>query len=223
MLLLSRNRIALAPDPEGPWQEVLDHGIDFAVERINDGAVDGAGRFWFGTFSPKLEPRAGSLYCLDASLQVRRLAGDITLANGIAWSADGRTMYYVDSRPGLVYRSDFDLDNGCLGPRSVFVDYRDRPGGPDGCTVDAEGFLWVAEPRAARVSRYRPDGSLDRHIDLPVEMPTSVAFGGPDLRTLYITSMQPRAPDIGVNNPLAGAVFAARPGVQGRADPFFAG
>lgn len=223
MLLLSRNGIAVGPGGAGPWKDIVGHGIDFAAERINDASVDGAGRFWFGTFSPKLEPRAGSLYCIDANLQVRRHAEDITLANGIAWSPDGRTMYYVDSRPGVVYQSDFELVEGRLGPRRVFLDYRDRPGGPDGCTVDADGCLWVAEPRIGRVSRYRPDGRLDRHIDVPVEMPTSVAFGGSDLRTLFVTSMQPRPPDIGVNNPLAGAIFAARPGVQGLPEPQFAG
>ncbi|HEX2134490.1 MAG TPA: SMP-30/gluconolactonase/LRE family protein [Microvirga sp.] len=224
LVLASRNSIGLSDDPAGPFRAIENHSIDFAVERINDGAADRQGRFWFGTFSPTMSPGGGALYRLDPDLSVRRMDSGLTMSNGIAWSPDDTTMYFADSSPGRIYRYAFAADTGEIGPREVFLDYEGRSGRPDGCTVDSEGFLWVAEVEGGRVARYDPSARLDRVIELPVSRPTSVAFVGPDLRTLFITSMR-----VGLSEEersreaLAGAVFVTRPGVAGLPEPRFLG
>jgi L-arabinonolactonase len=132
----------------------------------------------------------GALYRVDPDLGVHRMDVGITLSNGIAWSPDDRTMYYCDSRPGRIYAYDYDLATGTIGNRRLFVDFKGRKGRPDGCTVDAEGGLWVAEISASQVVRFDPSGKEEFALRLPVSRPTSVMFGGSDLRTLFITSMK---------------------------------
>ena len=222
LLLLSRNSLALGPGPGGPWQDIPDHGIDFSVLRINDGAVDRLGRFWFGTFSPKQEASDGWLCRLDTDLSVHRVAGGINMANGIAWSPDDRFLYFSDTRPGRIYRYRFSIADGTISDRTVFIDYQNRSGRPDGCTVDSEGYLWVAEVGGGRVSRYHPDATLDRVIELPVPRPTSVTFGGADLRTLFVTSMYLRvSAEDRLRWPLSGSVFYVDAGVAGVPETLF--
>lgn len=225
MIFAFRNGLALAGDTGAVEREIDCSGaLDFATQRFNDGAVDRRGRFWVGGFHPKVEDGGGGLFRVDADLSIRRMDSGVTMSNGIAWSPDDRTMYFADSRPGCVWRYDFDVDAGEIGPRGVFLDYADRPGRPDGLTVDAEGFVWIAEVTAGRVARYAPDGRLDRVVEVPVSKPTSVIFGGPDFRTLFITTMRLGLSDEErVAEPLAGALFACEPGVAGLPEPTFAG
>ncbi len=225
MLLLSRNEMALAPSMDGPWQVFQpDGGPDFARERINDGAADRKGRFWFGTFAPKMEHGAGGLWRLDPDLSVHRMDTGITLANGIAWSPDDRFLYFADTLPGCIWRYDFSLGEGTVKNRTPFVTYQDRQGHPDGMTVDSACGLWVAEVMAGRVARYRPDATLDRVIALPVPRPTSVMFGGADLRTVFVTSMRTgMSADALAAFPLSGAVLALEAGVAGLPEAQFAG
>lgn len=225
MIMAFRNGLALT-DRRGAVEREIDcsGALDFATQRFNDGAVDRRGRFWVGGFHPKVEDGGGGLFRVDPDLSIRRMDSGVTMSNGIAWSPDDRTMYFADSRPGCVWRYDFDVESGAIGPRGVFLDYADRPGRPDGLTVDAEGFVWIAEVTAGRVARYAPDGRLDRVVALPVSKPTSVIFGGPGFRTLFITTMR-----LGLSaeelaaEPLAGALFACDPGVAGLPEPAFAG
>ena len=148
----------------------------------------------------------------------------ITLSNGIAWSPDDRTLYHCESRPGLVYAYDYDADTGQPSNRRVLIDFTGKGYHSDGCTVDSEGFLWVAEVGGGKVGRYAPDGRRVGEVVLPISRVSSVMFGGPDLRTLFITTMRYRlTPEELAVQPLAGQVFSVDPGVQGIAEVEFAG
>lgn len=207
-------------DPATGAQTKLDcSGIDFARERLNDGKCDPEGRFWVGTMDRELRRPVAAVYRLQPGLHGDGLALErsaiqgLTLSNGLAWSPDGSSMYVCDSRPGAVLRYDYDLHTGRPEGRQLLVDYAGGHARPDGCAMDAEGGLWVAEFGAGRVSRYDARGRLDARVELPVSRPTSVTFGGDSMQTLFITSM--REGTDALREPLAGCVFAARPGVRG--------
>jgi L-arabinonolactonase len=220
LLLASRTGIGMFDLATGQESNIAAGQFDASKERFNDGKCDARGRFWTGTMDRALSRPVGSLYCVGGDLRVSRVDAEfLTLSNGIAWSPDSSTMYLCDSRPGAVLRYDFDLESGTLRGRRVFIDFAGQTGRPDGCTVDAEGGLWVAEIGAGRVARYDPSGRLERIVTLPVSRPTSVAFGGARLDTLYITSMvhEPTREQ----EPLAGALFAADAGVSGLASAQF--
>ncbi|MBO1075410.1 SMP-30/gluconolactonase/LRE family protein [Roseomonas marmotae] len=159
-----------------------------AGQRLNDGRCDPAGRFWCGAMREEGEEA-------DADLHVLRADGGITLwqrglriANGLNWSPDGQRFYVSDTPEGIIYVHDFDRESGRLGEARIFHDGADVPGSPDGAAVDAEGFLWSARYGGGGLARFRPDGELDRFLPLPVRDITCCAFGGPDLRSLYVTS-----------------------------------
>ena len=140
-----------------------------------------------GTLDRALHNPVGHLYRLqDASLC--SVAGGATLANGIGWSPDNRTMYFTDTHTGRIDAFDFDIESGAVRMRWPFVQVEKGVGGPDGLTVDAEGGVWSAQFGRGVIHRYLPDGRLHRVIELPVTQPTSCMFGGSDLRTLYITT-----------------------------------
>ncbi|MEP7205663.1 MAG: SMP-30/gluconolactonase/LRE family protein [Casimicrobiaceae bacterium] len=202
----------------------IPSSIDFGIERFNDGKCDRRGRFFAGTMDKTMVAPVGALYRVDPDRSVTRLAEGIRLSNGIAWSPDDRTMYHCDSRPGVVYAYDYDIATGTPSNRRVHIDFTDRGYHCDGCTVDAEGFLWIAEVGGWHVGRYAPDGRRVSGIELPAKRVSSVMFGGPDLDTLFITTMYYNLkPDEVAAQPLAGRLFAARPGVRGLPEPYFAG
>ena len=195
---------------------------DFGAALFNDGKVDRAGRLWIGTLDKVPDAARGALYCIDPALRVTRAVAGVKVSNGLAWSPDGRTLYHVDTRPGCIYAMDFDAASATVSNRRPLITYDGGHGRPDGCTVDAEGYLWVAEIEASRVSRYAPDGRKDREILLPITKPTSVMFGGPDLATLFITSMTFRLDAAELERqPWAGTLLALEPGVRGIAEPVF--
>jgi sugar lactone lactonase YvrE len=194
-------------------------GLELGEERFNDGKVDRAGRFWAGTLDRKLGAAIGKLYRVAPDFQVATMDRGFTISNGIGWSPDDRTLYFTDTPSRRIYRYDFDLATGQISNRRVFVEVDPGPGGPDGMTVDAEGFVWSAQFDRWCVNRYAPDGTLDRSIGLPVQRPTSCTFGGAELGTLYVTSASMGlAPQ-----PHAGGLFALEPGVRGLPEPRFAG
>ena len=159
-----------------------------ADNRLNDGRCDSRGRFWVGTMDNQLHRGNGSVYRVDPDGSVHRQFGDVIVANTIALSPGEDTLYFSDTRRYTTWRFGLDPVSGTLGQREVFVDHtavRDRP---DGACVDSEGYVWNAIFAGKRVVRYAPDGRIDRVIRLPVSNPTCVCFGGPDLRTLYITT-----------------------------------
>ena len=169
-------------------------GLSVAVEddlpstRMNDGKCDPAGRFWAGTMSVAEEPGAGTLYRLDADHRLHTMISAVSISNGLAWSPDGLTMYYIDSPTQCVVSFDFDLATGSLGASRPVVSIPSGEGTPDGMTIDAEGYLWVALWDGGAVRRYAPDGTLDRVVSLPVPRVTSCVFAGDQLRDLYITT-----------------------------------
>ncbi len=189
--------------------------------RTNDGKIDGAGRFWWSTMDDDGGKRPGKLYRYDPDGRCDVHADAISIANTVSSSPDGRTFYLADSAEQTIYAYDLDTD-GALSNRRVFA--HTEEGSPDGSAVDAEGYLWNAQWGAWRVVRYAPDGRIDRIVPMPVEQPSSCAFGGPDLSILYITSARDGLPDeVLARQPLAGSLFAFEPGVKGLALPAFAG
>ena len=186
---------------------------DNAITRMNDGAVDSAGRFWAGTMGLKEEFGAGTVYRLEADGRVSKMIESVTISNGIGWSPDDRLMYYIDSPTLRVDVFDYDRQSGAISNRRSLATI-DVPGAvPDGLTVDAEGFIWVALWGGWAVHRFSPDGQLDRVIRLPVSQVSACAFGGQNLDELYITSAARGVST--ATEPHAGGLFRCRPGVKG--------
>jgi sugar lactone lactonase YvrE len=164
----------------------------------------------------------GSLYRFDAGFECTKLRNAIIIPNSLAFSPDGRTMYFADTNRNTIWAYDYDPASGAATRERVFVDA--GKGRPDGSCVDADGCLWNADYGAARVVRYTPAGKVDRTFELPVTNVTCCCFGGKDLDTLYITTATQRlSPEELARQPLAGSLFALRPGVRGLAESRFAG
>jgi sugar lactone lactonase YvrE len=212
-------------DPRtGRLDLVADLQDDGRTLRMNDGKVDPGGRFWAGMMAQDHRPGAGTLYRLDPDLTVTPMVERTSISNGLDWSPDGTTMYYIDSTPRRVDRFDYDAATGTIANRTTLIPIRDGAGFPDGMTVDAEGYLWVAMWEGWGVERYSPDGQLDRRVEVPAEQASSCAFGGPELDLLFITTAQEGFPRGGKpDQPHAGGVFVCRPGVRGRPAVRFGG
>ncbi len=193
--------------------------------RLNDGKVDRRGRFLAGSMDITEQTAAGILYRVDPDLSIHRLDRGIVVSNGPCWSPDSRTFYFADSRSRAIWAYDYDLETGSVANKRAFARFGEEDGLPDGATVDAEGYVWSAGVYKGKLLRFAPDGSLDRRIDFPVMCVTSVMFGGPDLDTLYVTSMaRPPVPDGPQDGPLGGSLFAIRGlGVKGLPETRFAG
>jgi sugar lactone lactonase YvrE len=195
--------------------------------RFNDGKTDRFGRFWSGTTFevPGRKPeRIGGLYRLDADLSAHRMVEGVGSSNGLAWSPDGRTMYYADSYGGAVWAFDVDTATGDVENRRVFIDTTTTGSFADGATVDAEGCYWVTIPMVSKLSRYDPDGKLMQTIIMPVDAPTCCEFGGPNLDILYVTSgtLNRSAAEL-AGQTMPGGLFAVYTGVKGLELPPFAG
>jgi L-arabinonolactonase len=183
--------------------------------RMNDGKVDRAGRFWFGTMHDDAADASGHVYRLDPNGTLATIDSGYTIPNGFAWSPDERTLYLADSQLRTIYAYDFDAPSGEARNRRAFAQTAEGTM-PDGATIDAEGYLWSANVGGWSISRFASDGSLDRRLELPVQRPTSVIFGGDDLRTLFITTASRRlTPEELTAQPLAGAILAVRLDVPG--------
>lgn len=192
--------------------------------RLNDGKCDRQGRFWVGAMDESQTKGSAGLYRYDPDGQCHQMETGIGVSNSLAWSPDDKTFYFADSMRKLIYAYDFDAPTGAISHRRVFSDWSARKGTPDGSTIDAEGFLWNAVWDGWCLVRYAPDGRIDRVVELPVQKPTSCAFGGPDLTTLYVTSaIFDASPDELARQPQAGGVFALDVGVRGLPEPRFAG
>ena len=192
--------------------------------RFNDGKTDRQGRFWAGSMhDPETRP-TGGLYRLDADLSCRRLIDGIVVSNALCWSPEGRTMYHTDTPTRIVSAWDFDPASGDIANRRAFVRVPDSEGYPDGATVDADGFVWIAHWDGWRVTRYDPAGRVARIVNLPVQRPTCPAFGGANLDVLYVTSASINlSAEERARQPWAGGVLALDPGVRGIAERRFGG
>ncbi|CAN5116091.1 SMP-30/gluconolactonase/LRE family protein [soil metagenome] len=185
-----------------------------AETRMNDGKVDPSGRFWAGTMALDSSPGAGSLYRLAASGRAERVLTRLTISNGMDWSADRRLMYFIDSVRRTVDVFDYDDPSGAISGRRPLCEVTE--GLPDGMTLDAEGQLWVAVWGGGCVLRYSAAGALTGRMTIPVSQVTSCAFGGTDLRDLYVTTAsRGLTPDQRAREPHAGALFVCRPGPSG--------
>lgn len=184
----------------------VEAGLD---NRLNDGRVDGRGRLWVGTMDNQLHRPNGGLYRIDPDGTVTKFASDVIVSNGIAFSPEGSTLYFTDTRRYTTWAFDLDLDDGIITNRRLLADYSASGDRPDGACIDVDGCLWTAFFAGGRIVRYRPDGLVDRTIRLPVTNPTCLCFGGSDLRTLYVTSATKfLSPQALANEPLAGSLFA---------------
>lgn len=192
-------------------------GLDHPMLRLNDGKADPYGRFIAGTMHggrAEHEPPLGGLYRLDASGSLELLETNLAVSNGPCFSPDGRTFYMGDSARRMIWAYDYGRD-GPLANKRVFVDTDALNSGPDGATVDAEGYLWSVLVRVGAIARFAPDGRMVRSIEMPVGHPTSVCFGGPDLDILFVTSIS-RSTNLSDAHPDAGGLFAIEGlGVEG--------
>jgi sugar lactone lactonase YvrE/DNA-binding IclR family transcriptional regulator len=191
--------------------------------RYNDAKCDPRGRLIVGTLDPAGRPNRGSLWRVDPDGTSTKLDSGFTVANGLAFAPDGRTLYFADSAHRTVYAYDYDVSRGTVGARRRFVTLPDDVK-PDGLAVDADGGVWIAAWDGWRVERRAPDGTLAKTIRLPVPRPTSLAFGGRNLATLYVTSARARLDaDSLAQAPLSGSLFAVDAGVRGAPVSAFAG
>jgi len=204
---------------------VADHAILKTNAPFNDGAVDRQGRFWAGTWGggEHSEPN-NKLYRLDTDGLIHIMEKGITISNGIGWSPDSKTMYYTDSPPHVIYAYDFDPITGNIENRRIFVTTPENEGEPDGLAIDSEGFVWSARWDGWKISRFDPNGKLEREIQLPVQRPTSCAFGGRELDELYITSaLLGLSENQKKTQPYAGNLLRIRTNVKGLVEPKFLG
>jgi L-arabinonolactonase len=165
------------------WEQEHD-----PLVRMNDGKMDRYGRYLCGSMGVKADP-LGRLYRLEGNGQVEVLKTGIRIYNATCFSPDGGTLYCADSLSHRIVKHSY-AEDGTLGPEQLFCDTNDLGSGPDGATVDAEGYLWVALIKIAKLGRFAPDGTLHRLVDTPLDLPSCPAFGGPDLSTLYVTSIK---------------------------------
>ena len=184
--------------------------------RLNDGRCDASGRFWVGTMDNQLHRPNGAFYRVDPDGSVHRQFGDVIVSNTVAFSPAGDTLYFSDTRRFTTWKFALDLASGTLSNQQVFVDHTASQTRPDGACVDADGFVWNAIFNAGRVVRYSPAGLVDRVIELPVTNPTCVCLGGPELKTLYITTARKfLGRSVLRNEPLAGSVLSMEVDIPG--------
>lgn len=216
LLVALPDRIAMFEPATGKLDSVASPLARIADHRFNDGRCDRQGRFWVGTMHNITRAPEGVLYRLDRERgELVTVKSGICIPNSLAWSPDGRTMYFADSLKYAIFAYDFDPNSGQMSNERTFAETRE-PGFPDGSTVDADGYLWNAEFNSSRVVRYAPDGRVDRVIELPVERPTCCAFGGPDLDILFITTTSQRMTDSEMAaQPMAGALLAIDTNIRG--------
>ncbi len=192
--------------------------------RFNDGKCDRHGRFWAGTMDDGLKRHSGSLFRLDPDLLVHRMETGIGISNALCWSPGDDTFYFADTLDKTIYAYDYTAATGEVANKRVFANTSGDPGAPDGSTIDAEGYMWNAQWDGWRLTRYAPDGSVDRVVRLPVQKPTSCMFGGPDLGTLFVTSaIWDLKGEALAAQPMAGSLLALDVGVCGLPETRFGG
>jgi sugar lactone lactonase YvrE len=247
LVMALRPRVLRARQWRGPLQRIATLDYDPAYLRANDGKCDAVGRFWIGTLDETRVTRNAALYSLDCRAAhaplVERKTDHATLpattANGLAWSPDGRTLYWADTPRHLVHAWDFEIHSNTLTAHRTFVQFAPKPAGwqfnpagdgaayggrPDGAAVDVQGNYYVAMFEGQRVCKFAPDGTLLAEFATPVPCPTMPCFGGEDLQTLYLTSARHHRSATELEAfPRSGCVFSMRLDVPGLPVNFFAG
>lgn len=220
-MLLDTEDGSMAPIAPAPY--------DMEIARFNDGKVDAAGRFWVGTIYEPRDKPAAEMFCLERGQVRKAWSGGMTNSNGLAFSPDFRVMYHADTTAHRVSRYEFDVATGAVSGQQELkqfsTDKANNYGGrPDGAAVDSEGNYWCAMFEGGRVLKLDSvTGAILDEIALPLRCPTMVAFGGEDLRTLYITSAGKRSAEELAQLPLSGRVLSVRVDVAGRIEPAYVG
>jgi sugar lactone lactonase YvrE len=224
LIVAMRSGIAHFDTDTGALSQLVDAPYDTARLRFNDGRCDAAGRLWVGTLYEPRDRADAPLYRFAHGALVDS-GNRATVSNGVAFSTDNKTLYHSDTTAHRISAFDFDIATGRLSNGRVFQQFSmdkssDSYGGrPDGAAVDSENAYWCAMFEGGRILRYSAEGKLLREVRLPVRCPTMIAFGGPDLRTLYITTArQNRSADELIKYPLSGCVLSMRVDVAGRND-----
>jgi sugar lactone lactonase YvrE len=191
---------------------IADAESDIPGNRFNDGKCDPAGRFWAGTMSHTDEPEKGSLYVLDTDLTVTRKITDVSISNGMAWSLDEQTFYYIDTPTYTVVAYNYDKSTGDISNKRIVIVIPEEDGSPDGMTIDNQGKLWIAHWDGWQITRWNPHtGEKLFHFPMPVARVTSCAFGGDDLQDLYVTSASTGLTGEQLAaQPLAGSLFVIK-------------
>lgn len=207
------NGISFLDEVSGKVTAIADPESDIPHNRFNDGKCDPAGRFWAGTMhlGPKREP-TGSLYCMERDRSITKKFGPVTVSNGILWTRNSRTMFYIDSPRKNILAFDFSAAHGAISNERVALDTSPYAGVPDGMAIDTEDRLWVAFCHGSHVRCFETrTWKCEAEIPFPVREVTACAFGGADMQDLYVTTGVP-----GDNaEPLAGRLFVTRPGATG--------
>jgi sugar lactone lactonase YvrE len=219
-----RSGYALLDSFEAPLQRLPSPAWDPTKVRFNDGRCDPQGRFWAGTMFEPRTSAGGALYCLKPNYDFSMHGDPVTIANGIAVSPDQNWFYFADTPTNAVFRYPFDPVTGQLGSRSTFLSFTSAEGRPDGACVDSKGNYWIALFSGSCIRCYSQSGKLLEQIDLPTRNPTCLTFGGPNLRTLFITTARIKlSADELLAQPMAGAVLTIDVLHQGLEEPRFAG
>ena len=211
--------------PDGTLErKIADAPYDPAHHRFNDGRCDPQGRFWAGSMNEQRDADSAALVRVDRDHRVTLVLRDMMISNGLAWSPDGRTMYHTDTPTRTIHAYDFDAASGLPSHRRVLAHFAEATHRPDGGAVDSEGCYWTAFYGGGKVARLSPAGAVLAELPVPAQCPTMCAFGGPDLKTLYVTSArQFRSDEELARLPLSGGLFAMAVAVPGLPEPAFAG
>lgn len=219
LVIAGDNGFSFVDETSGKVKPITDPEATIETNRFNDGKCDPAGRFWAGTMH--LGPNrtaTGSLYVMHKDLRIEKKYGPVTVSNGLVWTKDARTMFYIDTPRKNVIAFDFDNSTGAISNERVAFVTSQYAGVPDGMAIDAEDRLWVAFCHGSALRCFDHSGRCEAEMTFPVREVTACAFGGPDLQDLYITTGIPGS-DV---EPLAGRLFVTRPGVKGVVSPAFA-
>jgi sugar lactone lactonase YvrE len=208
LILAQENLLTLFSFDSRKEEPILVLSEEPVGNRFNEGKCDAAGRFWVASMNIEESQSTGSLWSIGPDNLINRHLDGFIVGNGIGWSLDNRTMYFTDSHARKIYAFDFDLNSGQIGGRRCFAVVPESAGYPDGLTVDLDDHVWSAHWDGGCVTRYKPTGEIDMRIPLPVPRPTSIAFGGRELESLYITSAkQGLTADQLRRAPLSGSLF----------------
>lgn len=209
LMLALKNGFASLNPSTGKVTMIINPEAHLPGNRFNDGKCDPAGRFWAGTMSLNQEKGAASLYCLHTDLTVQKMIDNVTISNGLVWSSDYKTFYYIDTPTSEVAAYDYDMETGKISNRRVAITVPKVEGSPDGMAIDAEDKLWIAHYGGSQVVRWNPQtGKKMQSIKLPVSQPTSCAFGSEHLNDLYITTCRENMKEDKLQDePLSGALF----------------
>jgi sugar lactone lactonase YvrE len=226
MIFAMRSGIAILNTMDGSLTPVLDAPYDTTRMRFNDGRCDAAGRLWAGTLYEPRDHAGGSLFCIERGT-IRNAGNPVTVSNGVAFSIDNRTIYHADTTAHRILAYEFDVTTGAIGDSRLLqqfsTDKSHHYGGrPDGAAVDSENAYWCAMYEGGRILRLSPAGEILREITLPVRCPTMIAFGGPDLRTLFVTTARHNRSAAELQQyPLSGCVLTFEVDVPGRIDAVY--